>query len=565
MRTLPERFLQNAENYADKTCFATKRSGQWVSMSWQEAADQVLKVSTNLVHAGIQPGDRVVLLAENRPEWAIFNLAIMHMGGIVVPAYTTHTEIDLRHIIDLCEPVAAIISTSTLTDRLFHSISESQRLKYVWSEDGTEAPANLALLSKSWAELEETPRTPAQRYKASVDDTCCLIFTSGTSGFPKAAMLTHKSIGANVDAAISILQKFNFGNHDRFLSFLPLAHSYEHTAGLHMPISMGAEIWFCEATDKLQQYLPEVCPTVATAVPRLYDLLYNRINAQLKTASPLKQSLFRKTLELGKKRFNGVRLSPLDTILDKFLDKMVRDKVRARFGGKIRYFISGGAALNPDVGEFFTALGVGIIQGYGQTEASPLISVNSPDWIKIDSVGRSFEGVDVELGEDHELLVRGDCLMKGYWNDDHATASTIIDGWLHTGDLATIDEDGFIRITGRKKDLIVTSGGENVSPSKIETLLSSQEEIEQAVVFGDGKPWLGAVIIPNHEASPHDHKQLEAAIKRVNDVLNSSEKVRKYVVQQEPCTTENGLLTPTQKVKRWRVLELNKREIEALY
>ena len=311
--------------------------------------------------------------------------------------------------------------------------------------------------------------------------------------------------------------------------------------------------------------MPEVSPTVATAVPRLYDLLYNRINAQLKTASPLKQALFRKTLELGKKRFYKVPLSLLETVLDKLLDTMVRNKVRARFGGKIRYFISGGAALNPDVGEFFTALGVGIIQGYGQTEASPLISVNSPDWIKIDSVGRSFEGVDVKLGEDNELLVRGDCLMKGYWNDDHATATTIIDGWLHTGDLATIDGDDFIRITGRKKDLIVTSGGENVSPSKIETLLSSQEEIEQAVVFGDGKPWLGAVIIPNHETSPYDHKRLEAAIKRVNDVLNSSEKVRKYVVQQELCTTDNGLLTPTQKVKRWQVLDRNKSKIEELY
>ena len=570
MSTLTARFFEQAARYGDKTCFASRDADGWTEISWTTASQRVHSAMIGLRRAGIEPGDRVMILAENCPEWAIYDLAVMGVGALVVPAYVTHTTTDLSHIFNLVTPKALIASSQELTDRAMSAGLDASSLTHVWSRtpDDLISPLTKNITLLPWTDLLDNDTTQGEElYPAAISDTCCLIFTSGTSGLAKAAELSHRSIGANVDAAVAILNRFNFGENDRFLSFLPLAHAYEHTAGLHMPISLGSEIWFCESPEKLQQYLPEVRPTVATAVPRLYDLLYGRINGQLKNASPIKQWMFNETLSLGKKRIAKKSLSLGESLLDRVLDQLVRKKVRARFGGRIRYFISGGAALNPVVGEFFTALGVGIIQGYGQTEASPLISVNRPDCIKLDSVGRTFDGVDIKLADDGELLVRGDLIMNGYWEDPKATAGTIIDGWLHTGDLASIDSDQFIRIIGRKKDLIVTSGGENIAPSKIESMLSSEPEIEQAVVFGDGKPWLGAVLIPTEETkfAPNCAALLSSAVQKVNEQLNQSERVRKYVTQEMICSTDNGLLTPTQKVKRDAVLSRNETEIQALY
>jgi long-chain acyl-CoA synthetase len=566
---LTQRFFNQEAKYQGKTCFASRGQAGWTTLSWNEVGSRVRAVMSGLRSRGIQPGDRVLLLAENRPEWAIFDLAIMGIGAYVVPAYTTHTKADLTHIFDLVTPVAAIASSTQLASRVVEASSGYPGLKYLWTEEPIDTPGDPGYAAQPWTELLDCAASDHELCEWDHDDTCALIFTSGTSGLPKAAMLTHRSIGANVDDALTILTEHNFGDQDRFLSFLPLAHAYEHTAGLHMPISMGSEIWFCESTDKLQQYLPEVKPSVATAVPRLYDLLYGRINAQLKSAPKSKQWLFNKTLTLGKKRVNGQKLSAIETLLDKLLDKLVRDKVRERFGGKIRYFISGGAALNPEVGEFFTSLGVGIIQGYGQTEASPLISVNKPSWIKIDSCGQPFDRTEIRLADDGELLVRGPSLMKGYWEDQKATDGTIRDGWLYTGDLATIDDDGFVRIVGRKKDLIVTSGGDNIAPSKLEAMLSSQPEIEQAVVFGDSRPWLGAVLVPSPEivASELDklRDDLQSAVDRVNTQLSVGERIRKFIIQEDICSTENGLLTPTQKIKRAVVLNRNSERISELY
>ena len=476
MSTLTARFFEQAARYGDKTCFASRDADGWTEISWTTASQRVHSAMIGLRRAGIEPGDRVMILAENCPEWAIYDLAVMGIGALVVPAYVTHTTTDLSHIFNLVTPKALIASSQELTDRALSAGLDASSLTHVWSRtpDDLISPLTKTITLLPWTDLLDNDTAQAEElYPAANTDTCCLIFTSGTSGLAKAAELSHRSIGANVDAAVAILNRFQFGENDRFLSFLPLAHAYEHTAGLHMPISMGSEIWFCESPEKLQQYLPEVRPTVATAVPRLYDLLYGRINGQLKNAPPIKQWMFNETLRLGKKKITEEPLSFVENLLDKVLDQLVRKKVRARFGGRIRYFISGGAALNPVVGEFFTALGVGIIQGYGQTEASPLISVNRPDRIKLDSVGQTFDGVDIKLADDGELLVRGDLIMNGYWEDPKATAETIIDGWLHTGDLASVDPSEFIRIIGRKKDLIVTSGGENIAPSKIESMLSS--------------------------------------------------------------------------------------------
>jgi long-chain acyl-CoA synthetase len=340
---------------------------------------------------------------------------------------------------------------------------------------------------------------------------------------------------------------------------------------LHMPITQGAEIYYCESTDKLAQYLTEVSPSVCTAVPRLYDMLYTKIRAGVESSSGAKRWLFNKTVGIGTKRADGQSLSVSEMLLDPLLTKLVRKKLLQRFGGRIKYFVSGGAALNPEVGSFFTALGVGIIQGYGQTEASPLITVNRPGDVVMDSVGSAFDGVALRLTEEGELLVKGPNVMKGYWRDEASTAMTIRDGWLYTGDLATIDDRGIVRITGRKKDLIVTSGGDNIAPSKIEGLLTLEKEVDQAVLIGDGKPWLAAILVPSEDLlnSVDDQKQinatLNAVLKRINESLNPAERVRKFILHNEPFTIDNGFVTPTQKIKRGLVIERFEEQINSLY
>lgn len=570
MKTLTGRFFDQASIHSEQVCFAHRTDDGWQTLTWSQTEERVRAVMSGLIATGVQPGDRIVLISENSPDWAIFDLAVMGIGALIVPAYVTHTVDDLIHIFDLVNPKAVIVSTSDLANRVIQASERSAGFEMLYHRNVCDASIEMSAVKRiiSWESLFSYDPRAAELHHSDDSETCCLIFTSGTSGLPKAAMLSHRSIGANIDAAVSILKRFNFGSHDRFLSFLPLAHAYEHTAGLHMPIALGAEIWFCESTEKLQAYLPEVKPTVATAVPRLYDLLYSRINSQIKTASVFKQSLFALTLRLGFKKIEQKQLTLFERLSDWVVDRLVRNKIRDRFGGRIRYFISGGAPLNPKVGEFFTALGVGIIQGYGQTEASPLISVNRPDCVKLDSVGRAFDGVELRVTEDNELLVRGDCVMNGYWNDPDATRTTVIDGWLHTGDLASIDEDGFVRIIGRKKDLIVTSGGENIAPSKIESLLVSEPEIEQAVVFGNARPWLGAVIVPS-EGGGGECMSLDQAVRRaigrVNQHVSSAERVRKFVLQDFLCSVDNGFLTPTQKLKRHKILEHHHKAIESLY
>lgn len=576
MRTLPQRFFEQAESLGHRTAFATRHPTGWKTISWSDARTQVEYAIRALHQAGIAPGDRVLLLSENRPEWAIFDLAIMSIGALVVPAYTTHTVSDLQHILTLTTPRAAFVSSAELTDRVLAANVEADTLTSLWCaqpEQVTKPTWHTQVLD--W-EVIWHPDTgdivkPPTHHAAQPDDPCCLIFTSGTGGQPKAAILTHRSIGSNVDAAAHILRQHGFGIDDRFLSFLPLAHAYEHTAGLHLPISLGAAVWYCDATDKLQAYLGEVRPTLATAVPRLYDLLYARIQSQVRNARGLRPKLFHAAVAIGLKKLDQTPLTVFEQLIDPVLERLVRHKVRARFGGRLRFFISGGAPLNPDVGRFFTSLGLGILQGYGQTEASPLISVNTPDANRLHTVGKPFPGVDIRLTDDGELLVRGALVMQGYWNDPIATQAVLRDGWLHTGDLAQIDAQGFIEIIGRKKDLLITSGGENIAPAKLEALLTLQDEIDQAVVIGDRRPWLSAILVPAPQLREPDISSeqcsaaLERALKRVNDRLGPTEKIRKFIVHVTPFSADNGLLTPTQKVRRQFVIDACQAEIEQLY
>ena len=568
---LVKRFFDQADRFGDKTFLGAKGKDGWYTHSWKETADAVSTLADLLQAHGVGKGDRVLLLSENRPEWAISDLAIMAIGAYAVPAYTTHNVDDLRHILALTEPKFAIVSSQALADRVLEAnVSEETVDNMIVLEAGTHEKPDWHTKQVAWPVAVENAVRPDISH-IDKDDVCCLIFTSGTGGQPKAAMLTHANVIHNVDSAKEILDVIPVDENDRFLSFLPLAHAYEHMAGFHMPITQGAEIFYCESTDKLAQYLGEVSPTMATAVPRLYDMLYAKIKSGVDRSSGAKKYLFNKALSIGTKRINEEPLTVFETLIDPLLTKLVRKKLLQRFGGKIKYFISGGAPLDPEIGNFFTALGVGIIQGYGQTEASPLISVNHPNKIKMSTVGAAMNQVEFKISEQGELLIKGPNVMKGYWRNESATAMTIIDGWLHTGDLATLDEDNYISIVGRCKDLIVTSGGDNVAPAKIESKLALEEEIDQAVVFGDGHPWLGAVIVPSPEfaatvkTAEELEKKISAVVKRVSHELNSVERIRKFIIRDELFTIDNGYVTPTQKIKRAKVIEDLAEEIAALY
>jgi long-chain acyl-CoA synthetase len=569
-------FFENAAVLGDKPLLFHKNQGKWVGRNWNEVADAVRRLAAALVAAGIKPRDRIVISAENRPEWAIADLAVMSIGAIVVPAYTTNTEDDHVYIMEHSGAVIAITSGGALANRVALAASRVQHIRMLITMDaGTKIPSLGNRPCHDWQSLLDNnePLTDIENRIAqqNSDDTCCFVYTSGTGGRPKGVMLTHRSIQACIKASIEILREGGVEENQRFLSLLPLSHSYEHTAGMHLPIQTKSEVWYCESAEQIGANLQEVSPSLMTAVPRLYDVLHERIMRSIRTKGGLSEKLFMETIRLGRKRLEGKTLLPHEFVLDLFLEKLVRQKIQERLGGKLKYFISGGAALNPEIGSFFMALGVKLLQGYGQTEASPVISANRPGKIKIETVGPPVAGVEVRFANDGEILVRGDLLMKGYWRDDHSTAATIRDGWLYTGDIGSADEDGYITITGRKKEIIVNSGGENIVPSRVEALLTIEPEIEQAMVDGDRRPWLAAVIVPSDEARAKAESDdalkllIAETVDRANSRLSQIERVRRFIIADEGFTNENRQLTATLKVRRHVVKAQYQDRLDALY
>src|SRR5207237_1276768 len=395
--------------------------------------------------------------------------------------------------------------------------------------------------------------------------------------------MTHRNIIGNCRGAYRLLEMLGLGD-EVFLSFLPLSHSYEHTAGMMFPISIGAEIYFAEGADTLAQNLLEVRPTIMTAVPRLYETMHQRIRLGIERERGLKRRLFERAVAIGRKRQSGDPLTLGQRLLAPALDKLVRAKVRARFGGRLKAMVSGGAPLNPEIGGFFLALGVELLQGYGQTEAAPVVACNPPDRIRIDTVGPPLDGVEVRIAEDGEILVAGDNVMKGYWNDPEATARTLGDGWLHTGDIGHLDSDGYLHITDRKRDFIKNSGGDMISPARVEGALTLTPEIAQAMVFGDRRPYLVAVVVPDPEfaalfaakhgaaidlsalaGNPAFHKAVGDVVARVNQELAAAERVRRFVIAEEPFSLANAQMTPTLKIRRHAIRAAYEAEFDALY
>ena len=586
-RSLPGMFFEVARSRAERPFLWAKRDGKYQSLSWSEVAEQVGRLARGLIALGLEPGDRVALISENRPEWVVADLAIMTAGGITVPAYVTNTVDDHRHILGNSGARFAVVSTSALAERL---ITAAEMMPTVRSVIGIDpfADRTSRVDLRGWEEVLALgggqPDDIEERVAAlQPDAVACIIYTSGTGGAPKGVLLSHRNIIGNCRGAYKLLEMLGLGD-EVFLSFLPLSHSYEHTAGMFFPISIGAEIYFAEGADTLAANLLEARPTIMTAVPRLYETMHQRIRLGIQRERGLKRKLFEQAVAIGRKRLGRASLSMGERALEPLLEKLVRDKVRARFGGRLKAMISGGAPLNPEIGSFFLALGVTLLQGYGQTEAAPVIACNPPGRVKIDTVGPALDGVEVKIAEDGEILVAGDNVMLGYWNDPEATARALVHGWLHTGDIGRLDADGYLRITDRKRDFIKNSGGDMISPARIEGALTLAPEIAQAMVFGDRRPYLVAVLVPDPEfaaafkggptgpgdlamlaADPGFHKALGEVVGRINEGLAPPERVRRFLIADEPFTTANGQLTPTLKIRRHAIREAYAAGFDALY
>ncbi len=529
-----------------------KKEKIWDSSNFIETSKRIKKISYFLIKNRIKKGDRVFLLSNNRIEWVEFDLAIMMSGGVTVPSFVTNNTTDNEFIIKDCQPKFIVLEDEKVfkKNKRFLNKFKNKIVLIEPSENFTDYKEIISYKDKQ-----------IKRITVKKKDISSIIYTSGTTGNPKGVILTHKSIMHNLQGAIELINDFNLKN-ERFFSFLPLSHSYERMAGLYFPILIGAEIYFCSTTDKLLSEIKEVKPTILSAVPRLYENIFKKIKFQINKTNFLVSYLLKKTfllIENNPKENINFFEKFLVTI---FLKYILKKKVLQIFGKKIKVLISGGAALNPDVGIFFNKLGISLLQGYGQTEASPLISCNRKKNNDPYTVGQPVKDVKVKISNNGEILVSGDNLMQGYWKSKKLTNETLKCGWLHTGDLGKIDEQGRIIITGRKKELIVTSGGENISSQKIENMLLSFDEISQAIVYGDGKPFIIALIKLNDDYKKTDVKKL---IQALNYNLNSIEKIRKFIVMDLEPTYENGLMTQTMKLKKKKIFLRYKKEIGRLY
>jgi long-chain acyl-CoA synthetase len=582
LTSLPAMFFANTAEIGDRPFLWAKSDGDWRPTTGSNARNQAAALTNALISLGVSKGDRVALVAESRPEWMIADIAIMATGGIAVPAYTTNQVSDHVHVLRDSGAKGAIVSGPALAKNLLPAAVEAGLDFIVAMEPLTEAPDGIAI--HLWDDVIAAHGGDAPDASGVArTDTSCLIYTSGTGGVPKGVMLSHGAIISNCKGAYDLL--LNLGLDDeKFLSFLPLSHSYEHTAGLMFPLSIKAQIYYAEGVDKLAANMEEVSPTIMTAVPRLYETMHGRIVRGVQQKGGLSEKLFMKAVETGRKKYEGKRLGLGEALLDPLLTKLVRKKVAGRFGGRLKAMVSGGAPLNYDIGTFFKALDVPLLQGYGQTESAPIISCNLPHRNKIHTVGPKFVDVDLKIAEDGEILVKGELVMQGYWNMPDATAEAITDGWLHTGDIGEIDEDGYLMITDRKKDIIVNSGGDNIAPQRIEGFLTLQPEIAQAMVYGDRKPHLVALIVPDPDfmadwakanGKPKDvaalaededfRSAIAAAIDRVNEDLSVIERVRRFIVVAEAFSIENEMMTPSMKIRRHVIKDRYGDALEALY
>ena len=577
-------FFARAKAMGDAPFLWRKTAGQWQSLSWTDVALEVASLASALQAQGLKPGDPVMLVSENRPEFCIADLAIMAAGCVTVPTYTTNTTRDHQHILTDSGARAVIVSTAKLAQTLMPAVLRSQANIVIGMEPlrGMQGQVTCHLWSDLIAHYPTDIEACAASQTAKRGDLACIIYTSGTGGAPRGVMQHHGAILCNIEGADSLLEE-DFGRGEEvFLSFLPLSHAYEHSGGQFLPIMAAGQIYYAEGLEKLASNIEEARPTIMVVVPRLFEVLRTRIIKSIEKQGKFPTYLLGQALRIAAKEQQG-KTSLIDLPMKALLARTLKPKVAARFGGRMKALVSGGAPLNPDVGLFFDAMGLTLLQGYGQTEAGPVISCNRPRaGIAMDTVGPPLDGVEVRIAEDGEILVRGELVMHGYWRNPAETEKALQNGWLHTGDIGEIDARGRIRITDRKKDLIVNDKGDNVSPQKVEGMLTLQPEIGQAMVHGDRRPHLVGLLVPDAEwtrewAQARGRKverieadgdylaALRAAVDRVNDDLSVIERVRRFILADEPFTIDNSEMTPSMKIRRHVIRARYQDRLDALY
>lgn len=583
-------FLARARYRCDAPFLWSKAGGTWQSISWAEAARQVAGFAKSLREIGLQSGDRVMLVSENRPEWCIADLGIMAAGCVTVPTYITNTERDHQHILDNSASRAVVVSNAKLAKTLLPAAVKSSQAEFIIAMEALPQMQAGQLSTHMWADMvkgtdADVRATEAAMTTVTRDDLACIIYTSGTGGAPRGVMQQHGAILHNADGAAAVLREdFGLDEEEVFLSFLPLSHAYEHSGGQFLPIGVGAQIYYAEGLEKLASNIEETRPTLMVVVPRLFEVLRQRMIKTVEKQGKVPNYLLDKALTIGERDYSGKKRL-IDAPMRLILSRTIKPKIQGRFGGRMKAMVSGGAPLNPDIGIFFQSLGITLLQGYGQTESGPVISCNRPSaGIKMDTVGPPLKNTEVKIAEDGEILVRGPLVMKGYWRNKAETDRVIQDGWLHTGDIGHIDEKGRIAITDRKKDLIVNDKGDNIAPQKVEGMLTLQPEILQAMVSGDKRPYIVGLVVPDPEwtlewcraqdmkcdfkslgDNPQYRAAVRAAVDRVNADLSVTEKVRQFEFADEPFTIENGEMTPSMKIRRHVIRERYADRMNGLY
>jgi long-chain acyl-CoA synthetase len=551
------------KKYEEITSLSDKPFLKWLKnnknfLTWKQV-EQNIQILSQYLRINLSKGDRCVLLSENRPEWLIIDLAIMNAGGVTVPLFTTYSEKDYEYIFNDCKPKICIVSNNIQLEKVKKFISDE--IKVLSIENINDKIESIENFFDKYQKKETLGIQLNFNQEIKRKDLACIIYTSGTTGNPKGVMLSHGGILSNCEGAQEILKSLIKKDKPVFLTWLPLSHSYEHTVQ-YVQILLGAKVFYAESLEKLLPNMSIAKPTIMTAVPRFYQNLFSKISLNFSKQKGIKKKLIESTILLGTKNLNNEKLDLKQKMINFICEILVRKKIKNQFGGKLKAFVSGGGALDQKIGEFLNSIGLPTLQGYGLTETSPVVSCNIPGKIKIETVGPPFKTNEVKIAQDGEILVKGENVMLGYWNMKEETEDIIKDCWLHTGDIGEITKDGNLKITDRKKEIIVNLGGDNISPSKIENLICLNDKIKQSFVYGDKKTYLVALVVSESE---ENKKEIEFYLENLNKSLSSIEKVKKFIIIKEEFTIDNGMLTPTLKLKRKKILEKYKEDLEKLY
>ncbi|NTW75245.1 MAG: long-chain fatty acid--CoA ligase [Chlorobiaceae bacterium] len=591
-QTLPELFssvFSHFRGQSDKSPIARKINGTYQSISYDSLEEDYRHLAAYLKTHGIEKDDRVAILSENRPGWYLADMAILSLGAIDVPLYPSLPPNQIEYILKNSGAKGVIVSNMLQLGKILSIWQNLDDLTLVIVMNKLEEPIEDVIdLTRAKTEgtqlLQEKPWL-LDGIKTDPDDIATIIYTSGTTGLPKGVMLTHKNICENVKSCSSVIR---IDESDNCLSFLPLSHAYERTGGYYLMFACGAQIFLCESVETISLNISESRPTLIFTVPRLFDRMKTSILKTATSEGGVKQKIFFWAIRTGEKYHKQLeegKVSKLVGIQHELADKLVYSKIRKKFGGQLRYFVSGGAALPLKIGEFFQSLEITILEGFGLTETSPVTHINRPEKVKFGTVGPAVKNVQVRIAEDGEILLKGPNIMKGYWKDEAATADVIRDGWFYSGDIGEIDADGYLKITDRKKHIIVTSGGKNIAPLPIENLILDSPFVDQAMIVGEKRPFLIALIVPDFAklteyAAEHniqansnrkliDNKEIvqiyEKLLRSLSRQLATHEKVRKFLLVDEPFTLENELMTPTLKMKRKEIIKKYSPEIDNLY